>query len=101
MSVVLITRFKVGDMERAKQALASNEGMLQEITQAAKTAGSHHHRFLEQDGELVSLDEWESAESFQQFFQSNQMIPKIMEDVGVQGEPKTEVLQPVESPDAF
>lgn len=98
MSVVVIARFKVEDLGRAKQALVSNEGMLEEVSSYAQTVGAHHHRFLEHDGTLVALDEWESAEAFMQFFQSNTMIPKIMEDAGVQGEPTIEVLQPVEAP---
>ena len=101
MSVVVIARFKVGDMGRAKQAIAANEGIGEEISQYAKTVGAHHHRFLEQDGDLVALDEWESAEAFQQFFQSNTLIPKVMEDAGIQGDPKIEVLQPVEAPGTF
>jgi quinol monooxygenase YgiN len=52
-------------------------------------------------GELVVIDEWESAEAFQNFFTSDPQVPQVTEAVGVQGPPRVEVLQPVEAAGTF
>jgi hypothetical protein len=101
MSVIVIGRFQVPDVARAKQALAGNAALLDEITEDAKGLGARHHRFLESNGELVILDEWESAEAFQSFFGSNTKIPGIMQEAGAQGPPKVEVLSAVDAAGTF
>jgi hypothetical protein len=101
MSVIVIGRFPMPDVARAKQALASNAALLEEITEEAMGLGARHHRFLESDGELVILDEWDSVESFQNFFGSNTKIPTIMQEAGAQGPPKVEVFSPVEAAGTF
>ena len=97
MSVIVIGRFPMPDAARTRGALAANAALLEEITQEAKGLGCLHHRFLESDGELVILDEWESVEDFQNFFGSNTKIPTIMQEAGAQGPPKVEVFSPVEA----
>jgi quinol monooxygenase YgiN len=101
MSVIVIGRFQVPDVARAKQVLAANAALLEEITEDAKGLGARHHQFLEGNGELVILDEWESAEGFQRFFESNTKIPRITQEAGAQGPPKVEVLSPVEAAGTF
>ena len=101
MSVIVVAHFAVADVARAKQSIASNAAVLEEVTEDAKSLGCLHHRFLEGDGELVVLDEWESAEAFQGFFASNTKIPRITQDAGVQGPPRVEFFSPVAAAGTF
>jgi hypothetical protein len=48
------------------------------------------------------VDEWESAEAFQNFFGTNEKIPAIMRDAGAaQGEPEVVFAEAITSPDEF
>ncbi len=101
MSVIVVGHFPVADVAAAKQALASNGALLDEITEDAKRLGALHHRFMEGGGELLVLDEWESADAFQRFFDGNAKVLRITEAAGVQGPPRIEVFAPVEASGTF
>jgi hypothetical protein len=101
MSVIVIGRFRVASTADAKQALSSDPALVDEISEEAKQLGAVHHRFLEGDGELLVLDEWESVDAFNRFFQSNTKIPTVMQNAGVQGEPRFEFFSPMEAPGTF
>src|SRR2546422_10860190 len=101
MSVFVIGRFPVANLAQAKEALASNAALLDEITEESKQIGALHHQFLESGGELLVLDEWESAEAFNRFFQTNTKVPTVMQNAGVQGEPTFEFLTPVDAAGTF
>ncbi|MFC7449242.1 hypothetical protein [Rhodococcus daqingensis] len=101
MSVVVIVRFEVADLAAAKQSLSNNAALLAEITEDAKAQGAQHHRFTQNSGGLVVIDEWDSAESFQGFFDGNDKIAQVTATAGVQGPPSIEFLQPVEAAGTF
>src|SRR2546427_12842290 len=101
MSVTIIARFTTPDLGRARQALASNAAVLEEVSARAKTLGARHHRFVESGGELLVIDEWDSAEAFQGFFTSDPQVPQIVEAAGIIGQPRVEVLNPVEAAGTF
>ncbi|TQF68639.1 hypothetical protein FK531_12545 [Rhodococcus spelaei] len=101
MSVVVIARFPVADVAAAKQSLADNGALLEEITTEALASGAHHHRFAEGGGDLLAIDEWESAEAFRGFFTDNAKIAKITEASGVQGPPVVEFFATVEAAGTF
>ena len=101
MSVIVVAHFPVTDVARARRALASNAALLDEITVDAKGLGALHHRFLEGDAELLVLDEWQSAEGFQSFFEGNSKVTRITDEAGVQGPPRVEVFRPVEAAGTF
>jgi heme-degrading monooxygenase HmoA len=101
MSVIVMAHFPVPDVARARRALAANVDLLDEITEDAKGVGALHHRFLEGGGELVALDEWESAEAFQGFFDGNAKVGRITTEAGVQGPPRVVVYATVEAAGTF
>jgi len=101
MSVIVVGHFAVADISRARSALAANADLLDEITDDAKGLGAIHHRFLEGNGEVLVLDEWESAAAFQRFFEGNAKVARITEQAGVQGPPRIEVFSPVEAAGTF
>lgn len=50
-------------------------------------------RFVQGEGELLILDEWDSAEHFQEFFSSQEKIGQMMHEAGVAGPPQIEVYE--------
>src|ERR1019366_3282852 len=68
MSVVVPIHFPVSDVAKAIEGLHDNAKFLEEISASTKDAGLIHHRFVSGDGELVVIDEWDTAEQFQSFF---------------------------------
>ncbi|MFE9320857.1 hypothetical protein ACIHDR_13510 [Nocardia sp. NPDC052278] len=102
MAVVVELHFKTDDLSAAKQSLDSNRDLLQEITQDAKNMGGLHHRFLEGDGEIIVIDEWESEESFRKFFDNNPKIARVIQAAGIPGPPTSmNFFQPVPTAGTF
>jgi heme-degrading monooxygenase HmoA len=101
MTVVVTVTVKV-DPEVLRGLFESKREVLAGLGEVAKSAGALHHRFTAGDGEVLILDEWESAEAFQQFFGSQPEIAAIMQEAGVQEPPDIRVWQPMDdAPDIF
>ena len=98
MSVTVIARFPVSDVEKAIAGLQANAALLEEITEDTKGGGIIHHTFVAGEGELVVIDEWETAEQFQSFFEGNAKVAKITELVGVTGPPAVAIYNEVDAP---
>jgi heme-degrading monooxygenase HmoA len=102
MSVVITLRLKA-DPSRLQEVMPSNEARWQAVNGRAKGLGAIHHRFIAgADGtEILVLDEWESAEAFQKFFEASDDIRAIMGEVGVTSEPEVTFWHALDTPDAF
>ena len=101
MSVVVIARFRVSDMNQVMETLEANAAMLAEVTEQAKGMGCLHHRFVAGDGELVVIDEWETPEQFQAFFEGNANVAKVAGESGAQGPPSVSVFPSIEAAGTF
>ena len=101
MSVIVIARFPVSDVAAGLASLTKNGALLEEISEDSKKLGAIHHTFAAGENELIVIDEWDSAESFQGFFNGNPKVEKITADVGVQGPPTIEVLEQGGAPGSF
>ena len=97
MSVTVILHIPVSDVPKAIEGLHSNAKILEEITESTKSAGMLHHRFVSGDGELVVIDEWETAEQFQSFFDGNSKVATVMEAAGVTGPPQISVFGSIDA----
>ncbi len=97
MTVTVIAHFPVADVEKAIAGLQANAALLEEITEDTKGGGIIHHTFVAREGELVVIDEWETAEQFQSFFEGNPKVAKVMESVGVSGPPAVAIYNEVEA----
>jgi hypothetical protein len=97
MSVTVIAQFPVGDVEKAVAGLQDNAALLEEITEDTKSGGLIHHTFVAGDGVLVVIDEWETAEQFQSFFDGNAKVATITEAIGVTGPPSVAIYNEVEA----
>jgi hypothetical protein len=101
MSVIVFARFPVPDVARALAALNENGTLLEEITDDTKKLGAIHHLFATGEGELIVIDEWDTAEHFNAFFGGNPKVEKVTTAVGVQGPPTIEVFEKGDAPGTF
>jgi hypothetical protein len=100
---VLMTLQIEGDPARIEQALNSDPERLGAVAERSKGKGAIHHRFYanaDGSGALV-VDEWESAEGFQEFFAESQEIGAIMAEAGVTNQPQPTFWRLLDTPDRF
>jgi heme-degrading monooxygenase HmoA len=98
---VLMTMRVPGDTERFRQFFDSEGDRLKQIADQARQQGCLHHRFGIGDGYVLVLDEWESPEQFQRFFEGNEEIETVMRESGAQGEPEISFTEALGTPDQF
>jgi len=98
---VLVVVKVQGDTAKFRQSLANRAGEYEKIADMARAAGAVHHRFGVGDGFVVAVDEWQTAEQFQQFFAN----PDLQAFIGTIGAdpvpPEITVTEAVASPDQF
>jgi hypothetical protein len=100
MSVIVIGHMTVepGNVEKL---WSERKADFDAVAKDAKAAGAKHHQWAFGDGEVVIIDEWADAESFQKFFESQTKIGELMQAAGVQGPPTFEILESKAAPDTF
>jgi quinol monooxygenase YgiN len=98
MSVFVNVRIKVNP-----DALLKASDQLPPIAERAKAAGCLHHRFLasEEGDTVVVVDEWDSKEAFQKFFEEGEDVRAMMGSAGVTEPPKVTFWRPLDTPDQF
>ena len=69
MSVIMTLRVS-GDPDKLERLAAENPDVLAPIIAQAKEHGMIAHRFYGSDGQIMVVDEWPDAESFQRFFEA-------------------------------
>jgi hypothetical protein len=100
MSVIVVGHMKV-DPANVEKLWRDRKADFENIAKEAKAAGATHHRWGFGDGQVVIIDEWPDAASFQNFFESQATIPELMQAAGVQGPPEFEILEAKTAPDEF
>jgi hypothetical protein len=100
MSVIVIGHMKVNPAN-VEALWRDRKADFEAVATAAKAAGAKHHQWAFGDGEVVIIDEWPDAETFQKFFDSQAKIGELMQAGGVQGPPSFEILESKAAPDAF
>ena len=98
MSVTVIAHFPVADIAKAIAGLQANAALLEEITEDTKSGGIIHHTFVAGEAELVVIDEWKTAEQFQNFFEGNPKVQRVTELIGVTGPPSVAIYNGFEAP---
>jgi quinol monooxygenase YgiN len=98
MSVIVTMRF-TADPGKLEQAAEANQDTIQAIGERAKEFGVIAHRFYGADGQVMVLDEWPDADSFQRFFQDQRpQIEPLMQELGA-GEPEITFWRKLETHD--
>jgi heme-degrading monooxygenase HmoA len=100
VSVYMSLRLNV-DPENVRKVAQENNDTLKGISERAKGMGCIHHTFASENGSVVVMDEWESREAFQKFFESDEDIPKLMQAAGVTSEPEIHFYEPMNLGDEF
>jgi heme-degrading monooxygenase HmoA len=99
---VLMTFRVAGDASELERRAGEDPGRMQALADDAKTRGAISHRFYANDaGEIMVIDEWESAEAFQAFFAAHPEIRDLMAEVGVTSEPTVTFWRPLDTHDWF
>ncbi len=101
MSVIMTLRAS-GDPKRIEEFAAANPGHMRQIVDGATEHGLIAHRFYgSDDGEIMVVDEWPDAESFQGFFESHRaQIEPVMGEAGVTAEPEVTFWHRLDTGDA-
>ena len=87
MSVIMTFRVQ-GKPELLEQRAGENPEGMRSIAKRAEEHGLIAHRFYGAEGQIMVLDEWPDADSFQRFFESErEEIEKAMSEVAT-GEPE-------------
>lgn len=97
----LITVKIAADTDAFRAYAEENGDTLKEIADDARTQGAIHHRFAVGDGFVLAVDEWESADGFQGFFEGNEKIPGVLAAAGAQGEPEVTIAEAISAADEF
>src|SRR5262249_20992080 len=84
---VLVIMTVAGDTAAFEAYMAENKDLVEELTERAKAQGCVAHRFGIADGEVVVVDEWDTAEHFHAFISAPE-LQAAMRDMGAQGEPR-------------
>jgi hypothetical protein len=100
MSIFMILRVP-GNPDALEQYANANADMMQRIAEAGRAAGATRHAFAGGDNEILVIDEWPSAEAFQQFFDTQPEIPRLMQEGGAQGAPEISIYRKLDTPDEF
>ncbi len=100
MSMLVVGKFQ-GDTAKFRQALTDRAGEFEKIADMARVQGGIHHRFGIGDGFVMIVDEWETAEHFQQFFSN----PDLQAFIGTIGAapvpPEITIAEATTSPDQY
>ena len=101
MSVLMTLRAK-GDPTLLEKRAAGNPEGIRAISASAQQMGLIGHRFYgSDDGQIMVVDEWPDAESFQRFFEANRgEIEPMMAEVGVTEPPVVTFWRRLETHDA-
>ena len=85
-------------MPKAIEGLNNNAEFLEKILDSTKGGGILHHRFVAGERELMVIDEWETAEQFQSFFDGNAQVAEVMTSIGMTGPPEVSVFASIDAP---
>lgn len=96
MPITVIVRI-AADPAAWQQYSAANRDQMARIAAEAKESGCVSHFFAAGDGEVVAVDEWETAEQCQQFFGNQAEIPEVMRGVGATEPPQVAIYQKLDT----
>ncbi len=68
MSVFVIARFTVADLGKALEWAKANGNVAEDITAYGKSVGQIGHRVSTDGKDVVVIDEWPDADTFNTFF---------------------------------
>jgi heme-degrading monooxygenase HmoA len=103
MSVLMMIQLDA-DPAKFEEVAAANPDKIKGIRDRAVGKGLIAHRFIGKvdGGEVMVVDEWETAEQFQTFFaEVAEDVGSLMQEVGVTNQPQPEFWRVLESHDKY
>jgi hypothetical protein len=100
MSVLAVVKV-TGDTEVFQKSLIDLADEYRAIGDRARGSGAIHHRFGVGEGFVQAVDEWETAEQFQQFFSDPSLQEFIQKIGGSPVPPEITITEAISSPDQF
>jgi hypothetical protein len=101
MSVIMTLTLQ-GDGAALERYAAENPDQIRSIRDHAVEHGLIAHRFYGSDGQIMVVDEWPDAESFQSFFGHVEAeVGSMMEAVGITGDAHPVFGRKLESRDEY
>jgi hypothetical protein len=101
MSVIVILRVPGNPADLEAYAAGPGGEVMRRIAEAGKAVGAIRHSFAAGDNEVLVIDEWSDAESFNSFFASEPEIADVMRDGGAKGAPEVTFYRKLNTPDQF
>jgi len=96
VSVFVIARVTVADLGQALEWGKANGNVAEDITAYGKSLGQIGHRMLTDGKDLVAIDEWPDADTFNKFFAGAARMGEFLSGAGVVGEPEVTILDVVD-----
>ena len=98
---VIVTVTMTADPGRLEEIASQDPDRIRSIAQRATSHGVIAHRFYANDnGQIMVIDEWPDAESFQTFFsEAGDQIQPLMQDAGATSEPEISFWRKLETGD--
>ena len=97
---VLVTLRAHGRPEELERKAAEDPDLLAGFSASAREHGViSHHFYGTEDGDMLVLDEWPSAEQFQAFFDANPEIGDLMASIGITQAPEIKFWRKLETND--
>jgi len=101
MSVYMSLRVEA-DASKLRELAQEKPELFKGVADRAKQRGCIHHTFATANGEVVVMDEWESADAFHSFFEAErENIQPMMEHAEAKGEPQITFYEPLRLGDEF
>jgi hypothetical protein len=101
VSVIVIVRCAVSDVGKAVEYAKGNADVPEDITAYGKSLGQIGHRIATDGKDLVVIDEWPDADTFNTFFAGATRMGEFLIGAGVVGEPEVTILDPLDVPGTF
>jgi len=99
---VIMTLWGRGDPQKLEQYAGEHKDEMQAILDRAKEHGLIAHRFYGTDGQIMVVDEWPDAESFQTFFASvEDQVAPMMQAAGISDEPAVSFWRKLDTHDDY
>lgn len=85
---IMVTARLTESPERVRKLAGEDSPRLRFIDKASKACGCTRHRYVTVDGEVWLVEEWESPERFEAFFDGTPEFRQLLEEAGFKGYPE-------------
>ena len=96
-----LPRCSVSDVRKAAKWARTHADVPEDITAYGKSLGQIGHRVVTDSKDLVVIDEWPDADTFNTFFAGAARMGEFLSGAGIIGEPEVTILEALDVPGTF